>query len=85
MMMRRIGLRIKNISPGDSSNSQWASKEGIHATLTPLGRFGAFVSIAEGLDEPGSEILLVLGKAEVETKVGFFWKMWGLMSTLLIL
>ena len=31
-------------------------------TLTPLGRFDAFVGRAEGLDNPGCNIVLVLGK-----------------------
>ena len=72
MMMRRIGISIKNISNGARSNSQWSSKEVSHATLTPLGSFGAFWGGAEGIDDPGGNIVIVLGKAEAELKVNVF-------------
>ena len=64
-----IIISIKNTSSDASSNSQRASKEGIHATLTPLRRFDAFAGRAEGIKNPGGDIILVLGKAETELKV----------------
>ena len=64
VMMRHIGLSIKKIITNASSYNRWASKEGSHNTLTPLGRFGEFEVRAEGLDDPGGEIVLVLEKSE---------------------
>ena len=46
--------------------------EGSRTTLNPLGRFYVFTGRAEGLCEPGGDIVLMLGKAEAELKVGFF-------------
>ena len=45
--------------------------EGNRTTLNPLGRFYVFTGRAEGLCEPGGDIVLMLGKAEAELKVGF--------------
>ena len=84
ILMHRIVISIKNISTDASYNSQWASKEDIHATLTPLGRFYAFAGISEGINNPDGDIIMVLGKSEAEPKVDFFWWIWGLVSTLLI-
>ena len=70
--MRRIGLSIENISTGAIFNSRWASEEGSHAILILLGNFDAFAGRAEVLNNSGGDISLVLGKAEVEMKVGFF-------------
>ena len=64
--MHQIGLSTKKISADAISNSWRASKEGSHATLTPLGRFYAFAGRAEGISDPGGEIILVLGKADTE-------------------
>ena len=61
--MHRIVISIKNISTDASYNSQWASKEDIHATLTPLGRFYAFAGISEGINNPDGDIIMVLGKS----------------------
>ena len=82
--MRRIGRNIKNISTDASSNSQYASDEVIHATLTPLRSIDAFVERAEVLDKPGGDIVLMLRKAEAELKVDLFLNMRWLMSTLFI-
>ena len=70
--MRHSGLSIKNISTDAISNSWLDFKEGIHTTLTPLGRFDTFTGIAEGLNNPGGDIVLVLGKSEAEPKIDFF-------------
>ena len=84
MLMLRIGISIKNISTDASSNSWRASKEVIHAILTPLGRFDVFVGRSEGLDDPGGDAVLVLEKSEAELKFDFFWKLRGLISKLSI-
>ena len=76
-MMRHIGLGIKKISTDASYNSRWAFKEVIHTTLTPLGSFYAILGRAEFLDNHDVDIVLVLGKAEAELKVGFFLKNMG--------
>ena len=70
--MRPIGLSIENISTDASSNNQLASKEGIHTTHTTLGRFDVFAGRSEGFDNPGGNILLVLGEAEAELKLKSF-------------
>ena len=64
VLMHQIGLSIKESSTTASSNSLRDFEEGSLTTLTPLGRFDAFGGRAEGLNNPGGEILLVLGKVE---------------------
>ena len=76
--MRHIGLIIKNISTDVSSNSPRAFEEGSHTTLTPLGRFGAFAGRDESIDDPGGDIVPVLGKVKSELKVDFSDKYGGL-------
>ena len=70
--MRHICISVKNISTVASSNSQWAFEEVSHTTLTPLGRFDVFAGRADALDNPGGNIVLVLGKLEAELKIIFF-------------
>ena len=70
--MCHIGLSIKKISTDASSNSWWSFKEGIYTTLTLPGRFDAFAGRDEDLDEPGCDIVMVLGKSEAELKIDFF-------------
>ena len=77
VLMHRIGLKIKIISTDVSSYISWASEEGSHATLIPLGRFYAFTGRAKDLEKPGGGIALVLGKAEAELKIEFSDKYGG--------
>ena len=70
--MRHISLRIENISTDTISNIKQESKDRSHATIYPLGSFYAFVGRAEGINDPGDNIVLVLGKSEAEPKIDFF-------------